>query len=382
MTTPYDKQNPFLASVKDRYTLSKPGSKKRTQHLVLDLRNSGIKYEVGDSVGVFSTYDRELVSRTLEAMRVSSDEKIIPKQGGDELEIFDYFLTKANISDIPPKLLKEVTNRQTNPEKKDLLENLLKGENREALKLYVGEHELWDFLLAHEEVSFTPQEIVDLLMPHLPRFYSISSCQEYVGDEVHLTIAPLEYESKGYIRRGTCTHYLCGLAELNQPIIPIFIQASHGFKLPEDPNVDIIMIGPGTGVAPFRAFMQERLVKRAQGRHWLFFGEWHRESDFFYEEEWNGFNAHVHLKVDAAFSRDQEQKVYVQHLMLENGKDLFHWLENGAYLYVCGDAQYMAKDVESALHQILQEHGAMDLQLARDYVKGLRKQKRYLRDVY
>jgi sulfite reductase (NADPH) flavoprotein alpha-component len=378
----YNKQNPFLASIKERYSLSKPGSKKNTQHIVLDLSSSGISYEVGDSVGIFPCHDPELVQKTLDAMEATGDEFILAKQTQELIRLREYLTSKANISDLSPKLLRETAARQSNPDKKHELEVLLEEGNRDAFKAYVATHELWDFLLTQEEVKFTAQELADLLMPLLPRFYSISSSQKYVGAEVHLTVAPLEYEARGHTRRGVCTHYLCSLVELHDPCMPIFIQPAHGFRLPEDPHVPLLMVGPGTGIAPFRAFMQERLWRQSKGRHWLFFGEWNQAYDFFYEEDWNAFSNQVHLRLDLAFSRDQEHKVYVQHRMQEQGEDIFNWLEEGAYFFVCGDAQYMAKDVDAALHAIVQEYGGLDPLAAKEYVKKLRQQKRYLRDVY
>lgn len=383
MTVAYNKQNPFLASIKERYVLSKPGSKKNTQHLVLNLRGSGLTYEVGDSIGVFPRHANDLVNKTLQAAKATGQERIQLKQTGEPLSFVEFLSIKGNITDVSQKLLKEVLARQTNADKKHALEQLLEEGNREALKEYLACHEVWDFLLAHVEVNFTPQELADLLMPLLPRFYSISSSQKYVGEEVHLTIAPLEYESNGHKRRGVCTHYLCELVELDDPIVPVFIQPSHGFKLPDDLQVPMLMIGPGTGIAPFRAFLQERLLHhRAKGRHWLFFGEWNRAYDFFYEEDWRAFEQYGHLRLDAAFSRDQAEKIYVQHKIVEHGEEFFKWLEEGAYLYVCGDAQRMAKDVEATLQAIIQEYGKIDAQAAKEYIKRLRQQKRYLRDVY
>jgi sulfite reductase (NADPH) flavoprotein alpha-component len=379
----YNKQNPFLASVKERYSLSKPGSQKKTQHLVLDLRGSGITYAVGDSIGVFPRHDPELVQKTLQALKATGKEMVQLKQTGEVISLADHLTAKANITDVSPKLFREVTARQVDSDKKHELEQLRQEENREALKAYLEKHEVWDFLIANEEVSFTPQEIVDLLMPLLPRFYSISSSQKFVGEEVHLTIAPLEYESNGHKRRGVCTHYLCQLVDLHTPVVPIFVQPSHGFYLPQDLHASMVMIGPGTGIAPFRAFLQERLLHhQSKGKHWLFFGEWNRAYDFFYEEEWLEFSKWGHLRLDLAFSRDQEHKVYVQHKMWENGEELYQWLEEGAYLYVCGDAQRMAKDVEAMLQAIVQEFGKKEAQAAKDYIKQLRQQKRYLRDVY
>ena len=203
-----------------------------------------------------------------------------------------------------------------------------------------------------------------------------------VGREVHLTIALIHYDTNGHKRRGVCTHYLCELAPVNQPLIPVYIQPHHGFTLPANPDVPIIMIGPGTGVAPFRAFMQERMAIGAKGKNWLFFGERNQISDFFYEDYWSQLISEEKLVMHTAFSRDQENKIYVQHRMMEQGAELFAWLKEGAYLYVCGDAKNMAKDVEAALLQIIQKHGSLDEQATKQFLKQLRQEKRYLRDVY
>jgi sulfite reductase (NADPH) flavoprotein alpha-component len=288
----------------------------------------------------------------------------------------------ASITEGNRQLLQELHRRQTNPQKKDFLEQLLAEDKHSALKHYVENRQLWEILKENEEAFLTPFELSPLLSPLLPRFYSIASSQHAVENEVHLTVAQLRYEANGSERVGVCTHYLCELAPLEEPAVPIYVQPHRGFTLPENLEASIIMIGPGTGVAPYRGFMQERAFKNASGRNWLFFGEWNRSTDFFYEEFWNELNQQGKLRIDVAFSRDQEHKVYVQHRMLEQGAELFKWLEEGAFLYVCGDAKRMAKDVEAALLQIIQEHGRMDDAGAKLYLKQLRQQKRYLRDVY
>lgn len=379
----YHKGNPFPGSIKERYSLSKAGSQKNTQHLVLDLRGSGLTYQAGDSIGVCPRHDPELIQKTLLALKASGEEKVRIQATGEEMTLADFLALKGNITDVSPKLFREVIARQRDPDKRRALVELSQESNREAMKAYLEKHEVWDFLLANEEAFFTPQEIPSLLMPLLPRFYSISSSQKHVGDEVHLLVAPLEYESNGHKRRGVCTHFLCELTDLHQPNIPLFIQPSHGFYLPQDPHLPLIMIGPGTGVAPFRAFLQERLVHhRSKGKHWLFFGERNRAYDFFYEEDWNDFSKWGHLRLDLAFSRDQAHKIYVQHKMWEHGEEFFRWLEEGAYLYVCGDARRMAKDVEMMLQAIVQEFGKKEAHEAKEYIRQLRQQKRYLRDVY
>lgn len=383
MSEIYNKQNPFLASIKERFALTKKGSPKNTQHLVLDIRGSGISYQVGDSVGVYPKHDADLVDKTLRALRATGKEIIQNKQNDASISLSDFLTSKGNITDISPKLLREMAARQTDQDKKHGLTELTQESNREACKTFLQLHEVWDLLLANNEVSFTPQELADLLMPLLPRFYSISSSQRFVGDEIHLAVAPLEYESNGHKRRGVCTHFLCELTEMQSPEVPIFIQPSHGFQLPHDHLIPLIMIGPGTGVAPFRAFMQERVLHhQSKGRHWLFFGEWTRAHEYFYEDDWLEFSKFGHLQMDLAFSRDQDNKVYVQHKMWEKGEEFYRWLEEGAHLYVCGDAQRMAKDVEAMLMNIIQEFGQRDARGAKEYIKQLRQQKRYLRDVY
>ena len=259
---------------------------------------------------------------------------------------------------------------------------MLQESHKEALKEYLAHREIWDALQENEEVRFTPEEMVLLMMPLLPRFYSIASSQLCVGDEVHLTVAHVSYISNNYHRRGVCTHFLCEWAPMHTPIIPVYVQPQHGFTLPVDPATDLIMIGPGTGVAPYRGFMQERIANQAIGKNWLFFGERNREYDFFYEEFWQDLVHQNKLKLELAFSRDQEHKIYVWHRMQEKAAEIFEWLKSGAYLYVCGDAHQMAKDVDATLHKIVREQGQMDEASAKAYVKKLRSDNRYLRDVY
>jgi sulfite reductase (NADPH) flavoprotein alpha-component len=378
----YNKSNPFLAAVKERKSLCTPGSQKSTYHIVLDLKGSDITYQVGDSVAIFPHNDPDVVKKTLEALHATGAEIITEKHSGKESSLWNFLKHKANLAEVSRKLIQEICQRQTNPQKKEHFEVLLSEGQKEALKEYQLKHEVWDALAENAEAVFTPQEICHLLMPLLPRFYSIASSMAAVGNEVHLTVAELVYETNGYVRRGICTHYLCRLAPMNEHVMPIYIQPSNGFTLPEDKSAPVIMIGPGTGVAPFRAFMQERQMQKASGVNWLFFGEWHQNSEFFYEDYWLELVRQGKMRLSTAFSRDQEHKIYVQHRLLEHGKEVFELLEQGAYLYVCGDARRMAKDVDLALHQLIQKHCPCDEQGAKDYLKKLRASKRYLRDVY
>lgn len=379
----YNKNNPFYASIKERVNLCLPGSKKNTHHIVLDIQGSGIQYDVGDSIAVFPVHCPDLVVRTIQAMKSHPHVPIKDKITEQIWSLKDFLTKKVNITEVSRKLLSEIGGRQTNPEKRESIQHLLQEGQRELLKVYLGQRELWQLLIEHEEVAFDPQELCHLLMPLLPRFYSIASSQKEVGDEVHLTVAMVAYDlDDQYERKGVCTNYLCSLAPLYESVVPIYIQPHHGFTLPSDHTKSIIMVGPGTGIAPFRAFMQERISLNAPGNNWLFFGEWTRSHHFFYESYWLSLQTQNKLRIEAAFSRDQEHKVYVQHRIKENAEEFFDWLQQGAYLYVCGDAHRMAKDVDAALHQIVKECGNMDDVSTKAYVKQLRSEKRYLRDVY
>lgn len=378
----YHRDTPFLATMADRYSLCKKGSKKNTFHVVLNLEGSGIKYRPGDSFGIIPFHDPELVQKTLQSMNATGDEEIFSSRTHTTFPLRQFLQEKANITTVSKQLLTEIFNRQTNETKKAELGFLLEKENKLALKEYLGARELWDLLLEQSEVLFTPQELCDLLMPMLPRFYSIASSQHVVGDEVHFTVSELVFTSNHHQRLGVCSHYLHNLVSLGEKSIPVFVQPTKDFLLPENPDIPIIMIGPGTGVAPFRAFLQERIFQNATGKQWLFFGEWHRDQQFFYEEYWRELESQGKLTLDLAFSRDQSEKVYVQHRMVEKGRAFYEWIMEGAVIYVCGEAERMAAGVDHALHQIIKEHGGLSDEETTAFVKDLRKAKRYLRDVY
>lgn len=371
----FDKNNPFYATITERYSLCKAGSQKNTQHIVLNIQNSNITYDVGDSVAIFPINDARLVEKTLTAMNATGEEAITDKHG-QTTDLRTYLTEKANITDISRKLLSEVLKKTTDPE----LEAIEK--DHALLKEYQNTHEVWDLLEKHPQAKFTPEELCALFMPLLPRFYSIASSMKAVGDEIHLTVAFLNYYTRGHLRLGVCTHYLCNLAPINEAVVPMYVHPHKGFTLPANPETPIIMIGPGTGIAPYRAFMQERAQTGIKGINWLFFGEWHRAHNYFYEEYWEDLAKKDLLKLSLAFSRDQDHKIYVQHRMREEGAELFNWLQKGAVLYVCGDAHHMAKDVDAALLEIVQEHGKLPEEDAKNYIKDLRHNKRYLRDVY
>lgn len=359
----YSKTQPYLAKIKERFQLSLPGSKKDTHHIVIDLEDSGITYAVGDSIAIFPENHPDVVAKTLEILKADPDAVVVDKKTGESFTLLQFLQTKANLRKINKKLA-------------DF------AECSEMTKEELEQCEVWDFLESFAKKIPTPQELTELVMPLLPRFYSIASSPLLYPHEIHLTVAPVHYMTRGQLRYGVATDFLCYQTKVNETRFGVYIQPHHGFTLPESLTTDIIMVGPGTGVAPFRAFLQERAALRSEARHWLFFGEWNRSTDFFYEEDWRALSTQIDLQVEGAFSRDQAEKVYVQHLLKNHSKDLFRLLEKGAVFYVCGDAGQMAKDVDHALHEIVRENYSTDEDAVRDYIKKLRAEKRYLRDVY
>jgi sulfite reductase (NADPH) flavoprotein alpha-component len=257
---------------------------------------------------------------------------------------------------------------------------LLAEDKKGEFEKFLHGREVVDFL-KFAPGKFTPKEFVSLLRKLQPRLYSISSSPKAHAGEVHLTVAAVRYESHGRTRKGVCSTFLADRVEPGG-MVPVFVQTSHGFRLPNDPATPIIMVGPGTGIAPFRAFLEERRAIGASGKNWLFFGDQTRASDFLYEEELTVLQRDGFVRLDLAFSRDQTDKIYVQNRMLEQAADLWKWLEAGAHFYVCGDAKRMARDVDTALHQIVQTAGGKSAEDAAAYIQNLKSQKRYQRDVY
>jgi len=376
----YDKDSPYLASIKERFSLCLPGSKKETQHIVIDIGGSGIQYAVGDSIGILPRHDRELVEKTLDAMKEQPDTPVVDPKSGQALSLYELLAGRRNITEVSKKFLTALNDKQSNFRKKESLSEILS--DRQKTKDYIANRELWQILREHSEAEITTQEICDLLKPLLPRFYSIASSPLVHQDEVHLTVALVNYETSGYARKGVCTHYLCREISEKGSGVPIYVQPHRGFTLPEDGSTPIIMIGPGTGIAPFRAFMQERIATGATGNNWLFFGEWTSKHEFFYRDFWEELISKKRLKADFAFSRDQEHKVYVQHHILSQAREFFRWVEDGAVIYLCGDANRMAKDVDDAIAQVIKEQGGLDDIRVKEYIKTLRQEKRYLKDVY
>lgn len=373
--TPWSRKNPFPARLVSNRLLTAPGSGKETRHFEISLEGSGLTYEVGDALGVIPQNCPELVNDLLRALNRDGEEAV-PGPNGGEMSLRTSLLRHYEIAKIPTSLLKAIAERS--PDR--TLADLMVPTAREALNHYLWGREVIDLLVDFASVTFTPQEFVGHLKKLQPRLYSISSSLHAFPGHVHLTVAQLRYESFGRRRKGICSTFLSDRANGE---VPVFVQVSHAFRLPKDGAVPIIMVGPGTGVAPFRAFLHDRRARGAPGRNWLFFGEQQAATDFFYREELDSMLSDGHLtKLTTAFSRDQAEKIYVQNRMLENGADLWTWLEEGAHFYVCGDAKRMAKDVDAALHQICVTHGGLSEEGAADYVTKLKGNKRYQRDVY
>jgi sulfite reductase (NADPH) flavoprotein alpha-component len=372
----YSRANPFPAKMLVNRRLSGPDSEKDTRHIELSLAGSGLSYEVGESVAVYPTNCPELVEEILQTLGATGEETV-PNNKGESTTLRQALLRDYSITQPTPKILRAIAERASAA---PLLNELLDPDRKQDLDTYLWGMETVDFLVAHPSVRFEPAEFVSLLSKLQPRLYSVASSLKAFPEAVHLIIDIVTYESHGRKRKGVCSTFLA--ERCNDSPVPVFPSKSK-FHLPEDPNAPVIMVGPGTGVAPFRAFLQERQAIGAHGRMWLFFGAQREESDFYYREDFEKFLGDGWLtRLDTAFSRDQTEKIYVQHRMLGAASELWKWLEEGAYFYVCGDAKRMAKDVDAALRKIVQEQGGLKIEAASDYVEKLKTDKRYRRDVY
>lgn len=375
----YSRKNPFPATLLVNRRLSLEGSEKETRHYEICLSGSGLNYEVGDSLGVFPSNCPKLVQELLEALGLSGDESVAtPSAAAKPLRsalIEDFAITAPS-----PQFLKLIAERAG--ASAPLLNDLLQPERKEDLAKYLHGMEIIDFLLEHPSVKISAEEFTKCLRRLVPRLYSIASSLKAHPNQVHLTVATVRYQSHGRNRQGVASTFLADRIDA-QTRIPVFVHTAKGFRLPEDGSLPVIMVGPGTGVAPFRAFLQERKASGAKGKNWLFFGEQRAKTDFLYQEEFESLaNEGVLTRLDTAFSRDQAQKVYVQHRLLENAHEVWQWLEQGAHFFVCGDAERMAKDVDAALHKIIETQGGKTTEEAAAYVEALKKEKRYKRDVY
>lgn len=370
----YSRSNPFRAEVLENLNLNGRGSNKETRHLEISLEGSGLTYQPGDSLGVYPENDPELVDLLLAEMSWDPEETVRVKE--ETVTLKEALTAHFEITVLTKPLVEKAAKFSGNEE----LQQLVSDSNQ--LKSYMVGRDLIDLVRDFKPWNGSAQEFVSILRKMPARLYSISSSFKANPDEVHLTIGAVRYDAHGRERKGVCS-ILC--AERLQPgdTLPVFIQHNENFKLPENPDTPIIMVGPGTGIAPFRSFMQEREESGADGKSWLFFGDQHFVTDFLYQTEWQKWlKDGVLTKLDVAFSRDGDEKVYVQHRMQENSKELFQWLQEGAAIYICGDEKNMAHDVHNALIDIIEKEGGISRDQASEYLADMQKNKRYQRDVY
>lgn len=374
----YSRTNPFQAEVLENLNLNGRGSDRETRHIEISLEGSKLQYEPGDSLGIYPENHPRLVDDLIEAMGWNADELVTINKIGDKRSLREALLRHYEITVLTKPLLTQAAELTSSNELKELLES---GREQE-LRDYIGERDLLDLVQDYSIKGVPAGEFVSILRKIPARLYSIASSLKSFPDEVHVTVRTVRYETQGRDRYGVCS---VQLAERIQPgdSLPVYIQHNTNFKLPESGDTPIIMIGPGTGVAPFRAFLGEREETGAEGKTWLFYGDQHFSTDFLYQVEWQRWlKEGVLTRMDVAFSRDTDKKIYVQHKMLEKSRELFQWLQEGACVYVCGDEKKMAHDVHAALGTILVQEGGLSPEESVQYLTRMQQEKRYQRDVY
>ncbi len=378
----YSKDNPFPAHLTDSRILNRAGTAKDTRHFAVTIAGSGLHYKAGDSLGVFATNRPSEVDELLHRLGARGDEPVMLPKATAPIALKEALFHRLALAGPTRRMVETLLAKATEPAEKAKLGGLLAPESKEILAEYLDEREFVDLLAEYPSAKFTAQEFVDHLRKLMPRLYSIASSPRVYPSEIHLTVAVVRYRTNERERVGVCSSFLADRAQVGSTPVPVFVSHSH-FGPPEDGAKDVIMIGPGTGIAPFRAFVQDRKASGATGRNWVFFGDQHKATDFLYQEEWEAYvKEGTVARFDTAFSRDQMEKVYVQDRMRENAAEIWAWLQGGAYFFVCGDAKRMAKDVDTALIDIVGAQGKLDAAQAADYVKQLKKDKRYQRDVY
>jgi sulfite reductase (NADPH) flavoprotein alpha-component len=370
----WNRQRPFHAQVLASQRIVADDSIKDVRHIELSLEESGITYQPGDALGVWPTQSADLVRAVLATLSLDGDTSVTVNAESKPLS--EWLTHHRELTTITRPFLAAHAERAGSAE----LRQLLEPDNRARLAELLASVQVLDLLRSHP-AAWTAQELVENLRPLAPRMYSIASSQKAVDEEVHLTVDHVHYRAGEEDRWGVASHYLFNLEEGDTA--PVFIDGNDRFRLPEDDTRDIIMIGPGTGVAPFRAFVQERAAAGATGRNWLFFGNPHRRSDFLYQIEWQKAVERGELhRLDVAFSRDQDNKIYVQHRIREQAADLWAWLQGGAHVYLCGDAEHMAPDVHAALIDVAVEQGGKSPDEAQAWISRMMTEGRYARDVY
>lgn len=372
----WSKANPFPARLLVNRRLSAPGSERDVRHFEIELADSGITYEVGDALGVWPTHHPDLVEATLAALGADGEEAV-PGRDDRIVPLRLALLGHYEIGRLTPEFLRHFADRTRDP----ALARLVSPDGQGELQAFLRGRDILDLLRAHPSARPAPADLPSLLRKLQPRLYSIASSRKAHPREVHLTVGAVRFETLGRARQGVASCFLADRCAPDTPL-PIFLHANPSFR-PPPPETDAIMIGPGTGIAPFRAFLQERRATGATGRNWLFFGGQHAATDYLYREELEEFVSDGLLhRLDLAWSRDQAEKIYVQHRLLAAAAELWRWIEGGAAVFVCGDASRMARDVDQALAQALGQAGRLDPEAARACLVRLQAERRYLRDVY
>ncbi|MGB0834293.1 MAG: assimilatory sulfite reductase (NADPH) flavoprotein subunit [Psychrobium sp.] len=368
----YTKKNPYKATLLANPKITARSANKDVRHIEISLEESGITYQPGDALGVWFDNDPKLVSELLTLLNIDAAATI--DIGGETLSIEQALIENYELTQLHPGFISAYG------EAANISELVKLSEDKDATRAYIAQRQVIDIVRDYP-AAISAEQFVAALRKLTPRLYSIASAMSEVEEEVHLTVAVVEYDAHGHAHQGAASSFLAHrLQEDSQ--VRVFVEHNDNFRLPAQ-DKPAIMIGPGTGIAPFRAFLQERDNTEASGENWLFFGNQHFTDDFLYQVELQDFKERGVLnRIDLAFSRDQEEKVYVQHRIVEQGKDIFQWLENGASLYICGDANYMAKDVHQALVDVISEHGNKTTEEANEYLINLRDSKRYQKDVY
>lgn len=372
-TSPYTKEAPLTATLLVNQKITGRNSEKDVRHIEIDLGDSGLRYQPGDALGVWYQNDPQLVKELVELLWLKGDEPVTVE--GKTLPLSEalqwHFELTVNTATI-------VENYATLTRSESLLP--LVGDKAQ-LQQYAAATPIVD-MVRFSPAQLDAEALIGLLRPLTPRLYSIASSQAEVESEVHVTVGVVRYEIEGRARAGGASSFLADRVEEDGEV-RVFIEHNDNFRLPANPETPVIMIGPGTGIAPFRAFMQQRAADGAQGKNWLFFGNPHFTEDFLYQVEWQSYVKEGLLtRIDLAWSRDQQQKIYVQDKLREQGAELWRWINDGAHIYVCGDANRMAKDVENTLLEVIAEYGAMDAEAADEFLSELRVERRYQRDVY
>ena len=372
-SSPYTKEAPLTASLSVNQKITGRDSEKDVRHIEIDLGDSGLRYQPGDALGVWYQNDPELVKELVELLWLKGDEPVTVE--GKTLPLAEalqwHFELTVNTANI-------VENYATLTRSESLLP--LVGDKAQ-LQQYAATTPIVD-MVRFSPAQLDAEALIGLLRPLTPRLYSIASAQAEVESEVHVTVGVVRYDIEGRARAGGASSFLADRVE-EEGEVRVFIEHNDNFRLPANPQTPVIMIGPGTGIAPFRAFMQQRAADGAEGKNWLFFGNPHFTEDFLYQVEWQRYvKEGVLSRIDMAWSRDQKEKVYVQDKLREQGAELWRWINDGAHIYVCGDANRMAKDVEQTLLEVIAEFGGMDAEAADEFLSELRVERRYQRDVY